>query len=266
MNWFHRQVCRSGRWRRRVKGLLPWVLQSVELGDDALEIGPGPGVTTDLLRDRTRRLTALEVDAEIAAALEKRLDGSGVRVVHGRSRTAPSPESWRSRCCITSHQRRCKIGCWRKRGGCCGPAESSLDSMAPTPFFSGSSIWATRTRQSVRVPSGGGWTPRVLRKWPLNGIGLGSASARPRSNLRRHSLPVSSHGATGNAANRRRPRLVDLANRLEYRRRSRLGLETQLFVRPENEREDDLNRRADWCARSGWVARHVGCQLDEPRK
>ena len=51
MNWFHRQVCRSGRWRRRVEGeLLPWALQGVELGDDVLEIGPGPGVTTDVLR------------------------------------------------------------------------------------------------------------------------------------------------------------------------------------------------------------------------
>jgi SAM-dependent methyltransferase len=84
MNWFHRQVCRSGRWRRRVKGeLLPWALQDVDLGDDVLEIGPGPGITTDLLRTRTRRLTALEVDAAAAASLEKRLDGSGVRVVHG---------------------------------------------------------------------------------------------------------------------------------------------------------------------------------------
>src|SRR6202790_2158769 len=90
MNWFHRQVCRSGRWRRRVKGeLLPWVLQGVELGDDVLEIGLGPGVTTDLLRGRTRRLTALEVDAATAAALERRLDGSGVRLVHGDGAAMP---------------------------------------------------------------------------------------------------------------------------------------------------------------------------------
>ena len=90
MNWFHRQVCRSGRWRRRVKGeLLPWALQDVDLGDDVLEIGPGPGITTDLLRARTRRLTALEVDAAAAASLEKRLDGSGVRVVHGDGAAMP---------------------------------------------------------------------------------------------------------------------------------------------------------------------------------
>jgi SAM-dependent methyltransferase len=89
MNWFHRQVCRSRRWRRRVKGLLPWALQGVELGDDVLEIGPGPGVTTDLLRDRTRRLTALEVDATAGSLLAKRLDGSGVRVVHGDGAAMP---------------------------------------------------------------------------------------------------------------------------------------------------------------------------------
>jgi SAM-dependent methyltransferase len=90
MNWFHRQVCRSGRWRRRLeKELLPWVLQGVELGDDVLEIGPGPGVTTDLLRGRTQRLTALEVDAAAAVALQKRLDGAGVRVVHGDGAAMP---------------------------------------------------------------------------------------------------------------------------------------------------------------------------------
>jgi SAM-dependent methyltransferase len=90
MNWFHRQVCQSGRWRRRVKGeLLPWALQGVVLGDDVLKIGPGPGVTTDLLRGQTRRLTALEVDAAAAVALEKRLEGSDVRVVHGDGAAMP---------------------------------------------------------------------------------------------------------------------------------------------------------------------------------
>jgi SAM-dependent methyltransferase len=89
MNWFHRRVCRSARWRRRIEALLPWALQGVELGDDVLEIGPGPGVTTDLLRGMVRRLTALEVDAESAAALQRRLDGSGVRVVHGDGAAMP---------------------------------------------------------------------------------------------------------------------------------------------------------------------------------
>src|SRR5262249_42906340 len=90
MNWFHRHVCRSGRWRRRVEGkLLPWALQGVELGDDVLEVGPGPGVTTDLLRGRVAQLTALEVEAAAAAALQERLGGSGVRVVHGDGEAMP---------------------------------------------------------------------------------------------------------------------------------------------------------------------------------
>ena len=90
MNWFHRQVCSSGRWRRRLeRELLPWALQGVQLGDDVLEIGPGPGVTTDLLRGRTQRLTALEVDATAAAALQQRLNGSGVRVIHGDGAAMP---------------------------------------------------------------------------------------------------------------------------------------------------------------------------------
>jgi ubiquinone/menaquinone biosynthesis C-methylase UbiE len=61
----------------------------VELGDDVLEIGPGPGVTTDLLRGRTRRLAALEVDATAAAALQDRLAGSDVRVVQGDGSAMP---------------------------------------------------------------------------------------------------------------------------------------------------------------------------------
>ena len=93
MNWFHRQVCRSGRWRRRMEtDLLPWALEGLELGDDVLEIGPGPGVTTDLLLARTQRLTALEVDAAAAAALRKRLNGAGVRVVDGDASSMPFAE------------------------------------------------------------------------------------------------------------------------------------------------------------------------------
>src|SRR5262245_32384573 len=89
MNWFHRQVCRSGRWRRRLQGLLPWALEGVDLGDDVLEVGPGPGLTTDLLRGRARHLTALEADAAAAEALAKRLEDSGVRVVHGDGAAMP---------------------------------------------------------------------------------------------------------------------------------------------------------------------------------
>ena len=90
MNWFHRQVCSSRRWRSRLEEeLLPWALQGVHLGDDVLEIGPGPGATTELLQGRTQRLTVLELEAPAAAALQKRLEGSGVRVIHGDGAAMP---------------------------------------------------------------------------------------------------------------------------------------------------------------------------------
>ncbi len=93
MNWIHRQVCRSQRWRGRLENqLLPWAFQGVELGDDVLDIGPGPGITTELLRHKTQRLTAIEVDVDAAAALDKRLSDFGVRVVHGNGAAMPFPD------------------------------------------------------------------------------------------------------------------------------------------------------------------------------
>ena len=94
MNWFHRQVCGSGRWRRRLESdLLPWALEGVKLGDNVLELGPGPGITTDLLRRRTQHLTALEADADAVTALQQRLNGAGVRVVHGDGAAMPFADS-----------------------------------------------------------------------------------------------------------------------------------------------------------------------------
>jgi 16S rRNA A1518/A1519 N6-dimethyltransferase RsmA/KsgA/DIM1 with predicted DNA glycosylase/AP lyase activity len=47
--------------------LLPWIDSAGDLGDDILEVGPGPGLTTDLLRRRVGKLTAVEVDPILAA-------------------------------------------------------------------------------------------------------------------------------------------------------------------------------------------------------
>jgi SAM-dependent methyltransferase len=61
--------------------LLPWVESAGDLGEDVLEVGPGPGLTTDLLRRRVTRLTAVEVDANLADPLRQRLAGSNVEVI-----------------------------------------------------------------------------------------------------------------------------------------------------------------------------------------
>jgi SAM-dependent methyltransferase len=64
------------------RDMLPWLTSVVDLGDDVLEIGPGPGLTTDLLRQRTPRLTAAEIDPSLAAQLAERLAGTNVEVVN----------------------------------------------------------------------------------------------------------------------------------------------------------------------------------------
>jgi len=40
-------------WKKVVETyILPWTLEGLNLGSDVLEVGPGPGVSTDLLRPR----------------------------------------------------------------------------------------------------------------------------------------------------------------------------------------------------------------------
>jgi SAM-dependent methyltransferase len=90
MNENHRQLCASEGWGDYIRDeLLPWVLGDRDLGADVLEIGPGPGLTTDLLRARTERLTAIEVDADAAAALARRLAGSNVSVLRADGTDMP---------------------------------------------------------------------------------------------------------------------------------------------------------------------------------
>jgi 16S rRNA (adenine1518-N6/adenine1519-N6)-dimethyltransferase len=50
-------------------------------GDTVLEIGPGRGALTDILRERVGRLIAIELDRALAARLHQRYAGSNVEVV-----------------------------------------------------------------------------------------------------------------------------------------------------------------------------------------
>lgn len=67
MNRFHRWHCGTALWAREISRVASWTLQDVDLGTDALEIGPGRGHTTELLRRRVARLTAVEIDPELTA-------------------------------------------------------------------------------------------------------------------------------------------------------------------------------------------------------
>lgn len=90
MNRIHRLYCRSSHWRRTVETrLLPWVLGDRPLGDDVLEVGPGPGLVTDALRRRGVRLTSLEIDPALAASLRARMPAPQVTVERGDATCMP---------------------------------------------------------------------------------------------------------------------------------------------------------------------------------
>ena len=90
MNAQHLQFCASAEWAELVERvLLPWVVDGHRLGDRVLEVGAGPGLVTDALRRRVRRLVAVELDRGLAADLGRRLSGSGVDVVQADATALP---------------------------------------------------------------------------------------------------------------------------------------------------------------------------------
>jgi SAM-dependent methyltransferase len=94
MNETHLKFLASPEWARTVESeLLPWIEAAGELGDEVLEIGPGPGVTTDLLRQRVDHLTAVEMDPSLGAALKERLASTNVNVIVADATRAGLPRS-----------------------------------------------------------------------------------------------------------------------------------------------------------------------------
>ena len=90
MNRFHRWYCRTGHWRHAIQDqIVPWVLRDVDLGDNVLEIGPGPGLTTDVLAPRVPRLTAVEIDPDLASRLTARFRDTNVTVDNADATALP---------------------------------------------------------------------------------------------------------------------------------------------------------------------------------
>lgn len=71
------------------EAIIPWALKGLDLGKDVLEIGPGPGLTTDILRRQLDQVTSIELDSELASQLQARLQGTNVRVVEGDAAKMP---------------------------------------------------------------------------------------------------------------------------------------------------------------------------------
>lgn len=90
MNRLHRWICRSAFWKKALQNeMLPWALKGLDLGQNLLEVGPGPGLTTDFLRTRFERITVLEVDPTLADSLKQRMSGTNVSVVEGDASEMP---------------------------------------------------------------------------------------------------------------------------------------------------------------------------------
>jgi SAM-dependent methyltransferase len=84
VNAAHLEFCSSPEWRQMIEEIVvPAAIRDLDLGDDVLEVGPGFGFVTDVLRAATAHLTAVEIDPALAAALQQRLVGTNVDVVEG---------------------------------------------------------------------------------------------------------------------------------------------------------------------------------------
>lgn len=94
MNENHAVLCASPEWAEHLESdVLAPLVAGVDLGDELLELGPGPGASTRWLRHRVARLVALELDPEAAARLADELAGTNVTVQVGDCTAAPFPDA-----------------------------------------------------------------------------------------------------------------------------------------------------------------------------
>ncbi len=94
MNELHLKLCSSDEWAESVKKwIIPGAVDGVTLGDHVLEVGPGPGRTTEILKDMTAKLTAVEVDPMLAEQLTARMAGTNVTVVEADATAMPFPDN-----------------------------------------------------------------------------------------------------------------------------------------------------------------------------
>ncbi len=90
MNRLHLWYCQSSGWKHQLENeILPWSLDGVDLGGEVLELGPGPGLTTDWLRHRCSHITCLELDPTLAHSLRQRVGNNNVTVQLGDATAMP---------------------------------------------------------------------------------------------------------------------------------------------------------------------------------
>jgi ubiquinone/menaquinone biosynthesis C-methylase UbiE len=92
MNENHAKLMPSPEWAAHMHDeVLPVATAGVTLGDEVLELGPGPGAVTGWLRQRVGRVVAVEYEAEAAALLATRFPA--VSVVAGDASDLDFPDA-----------------------------------------------------------------------------------------------------------------------------------------------------------------------------
>ena len=157
MNDAHLELLRSDLWRELLTDfIIPFALDDLtwaDLGADVLECGPGPGLTTEVLRSAELNVTAIELDAALADHLQQRLPD--VEVVHGDATAMPFETGRFSAvvcvtCSTTSRRWNYSTPCSGKCVACCGRAGSSLEATASPARSSRTCTTATSTTPSRR--------------------------------------------------------------------------------------------------------------------
>ena len=93
VNKRHAELLGTAEWAAFLhEEILSVITQGVDLGDDLLEIGPGPGAATEWLRHRVRRLVAVELEPEAADLLGARFAGTNVEAVAGDATALAYPD------------------------------------------------------------------------------------------------------------------------------------------------------------------------------
>jgi ubiquinone/menaquinone biosynthesis C-methylase UbiE len=87
-------LCSTPEWAEFMESeVLDPVTAGLDLGNEMLEIGPGPGAATRWLRHRVKRLVALELDPEAATSLGDELASTNVEVQVGDATRTPFPDA-----------------------------------------------------------------------------------------------------------------------------------------------------------------------------
>lgn len=93
VNENHANLLGTPEWAAHLHNdILPEVTSGVGLGEDMLEIGPGPGAATEWLRHRVRRLVAVELEPSAAASLRERFTATNVSVLVGDATALDFPD------------------------------------------------------------------------------------------------------------------------------------------------------------------------------